>query len=78
MNLRLANINDIPKLKIMYRKIIDNMNKNNILICDEYYPCKIFNDDIKNNRLYLLEEEHSDIVTAFVLCKSNIRESFVK
>ena len=30
MNLRLANLNDLSKLKIMYKEIIDNMSKNNI------------------------------------------------
>ena len=53
MNLRLANDNDLAKVKAMYRKIIDNMNSNNIGIWDEIYPCEFFKDDIDNNRLYL-------------------------
>ena len=32
MNLRLAYLNDLSKLKVMYKEIIDNMNKNNIEI----------------------------------------------
>lgn len=32
MRLRLANSYDLPQLKIVYEKIIDNMNKNNIQI----------------------------------------------
>jgi len=78
MNLRLANINDLPKLKPMYGKIIDNMNRNNIPIWDEIYPCEFFSDDVENNRLYLLVEEHDDIVAAFALCDSNAGESYVK
>lgn len=35
MNFRLANIYDLPKLKVVYGKTIDNMNKNNIQIWDE-------------------------------------------
>ncbi|STA99884.1 N-acetyltransferase GCN5 [Clostridium baratii] len=35
MNFRLANIYDLPKLKVVYGKIIDNMNKNNIQIWDD-------------------------------------------
>lgn len=78
MNLRLANIYDLPKLKIVYGKIIDNMNKNNIPIWDEIYPCEFFAEDIENNRLYLLVEEHEEIVAAFALCESNDGESHVK
>ncbi|GAA0077653.1 hypothetical protein UT300005_20310 [Clostridium sp. CTA-5] len=78
MDLRLANINDLSKLKAVYGNIIDNMNRNNIPIWDEIYPCEFFRDDIENNRLYLLVEEHDDIVAAFALCESNTGESYVK
>ena len=37
MNFRLANNNDLAKVKAMYRKIIDNMNSNNIGIWDKIY-----------------------------------------
>lgn len=78
MDLRPANINDLSKLKAVYGNIIDNMNRNNIPIWDEIYPCEFFSDDIENNRLYLLVEEHDDIVAAFALCESNAGESYVK
>lgn len=78
MNLRLANINDLSKLKAVYRNIIDNMIRNKISIWDEIYPCEFFSDDIENNRLYILVEEHDDIVAAFALCESNAGESYVK
>jgi ribosomal protein S18 acetylase RimI-like enzyme len=78
MDLRLANINDLSKLKAVYGNIIDNMNRNNIPIWDEIYPCEFFSDDIENNRLYLLVGEHDDIVAAFALCESNAGESYVK
>ncbi|BCN30929.1 GNAT family N-acetyltransferase [Anaeromicropila herbilytica] len=77
MNLRLANSNDLSKLKAMYGKIIDNMNRNNIAIWDEIYPCEFFSNDIENNRLYVLIESN-DIVAAFALCESNDGESYVK
>lgn len=70
MNLRMANIDDLPQLKSVYGKIIYNMNKDNIQIWDEIYPCEFFYDDIKNNRLYVLEE-NNEIVSAFALCNSN-------
>ena len=78
MDLRLANISDLSKLKTMYGNIIDTMNSNNIPIWDEIYPYKFFNDDIENNRLYLLLEEHGDIVAAFALSDSHAGESYVK
>jgi ribosomal protein S18 acetylase RimI-like enzyme len=78
MELRLANIGDLSKLKAVYRSIINNMNKNNISIWDEIYPCEFFSDDIENNRLYLLVEENNDIVAAFALCESNSGEGYVK
>lgn len=78
MDLRLANINDLSKIKAVYGKIIDNMNRNNIQIWDEIYPCEFFRDDIENNRLYLLIHEHDDIVAAFALCESNAGESYVQ
>lgn len=78
MDLRLANINDLPKLKAVYGKIINNMERNNISIWDEIYPCQFFSDDIENNRLYLLIEDQDDIVAAFALCESNPGESYVK
>ena len=77
MDLRLANINDLSKLKTMYRNIIDNMIRNKISIWDEIYPCEFFSDDIENNRLYLLVEDNDDIVAAFALCESNAGESYV-
>ena len=78
MDLRLANINDLSKLKAVYANIIDNMNKNNVSIWDEVYPCEFFIDDIENNRLYVLVEENDDIVAAFALCELNAGESYVK
>ena len=70
MELRLANKSDLPQIKSMYRKLIDHMNQNNIAIWDEIYPCEFFQNDIKNNSLYLLTAEN-DIAAAFALCESN-------
>jgi ribosomal protein S18 acetylase RimI-like enzyme len=74
----LANINDLSKLKAVYRNIIDNMTKNKISIWDEIYPCEFFSDDIENNRLYVLVEDHDDIVAAFALGELNAGESYVE
>ena len=77
MNLRLAEKNDLPQLKTMYEKIIDNMNKNNIQIWNEIYPCEFFQDDIQNKSLYVLTE-NDDIIAAFALCESNDGEGHLK
>ncbi|NRT71945.1 GNAT family N-acetyltransferase [Clostridium beijerinckii] len=78
MNLRLAKLNDLPKLKAMYGNIIDDMDRNNIPIWDEIYPREFLNKDIENNRLYLLIEKDDNIVGSFALCESNAEESCVK
>ncbi len=77
MNLRMANIDDLPQLKYVYKKIIYNMNKDNINIWDEIYPCEFFYDDIVNNRLYILEE-NNEIISSFALCNSNSGAEHVK
>lgn len=78
MNLRLAKISDLLKLKAVYGNIIDNMNRNNRSIWDDIYPYEFFRDDIENNRLYLLVDEHDIIAAAFALCESNAGEDYVK
>lgn len=78
MDLRLANMKDLSKLKAVYRDIIDNMNKNNIKIWDEIFPCEFFSEDIENNRLYVMVDKKDDIVGAFALFESNTGENYVK
>lgn len=70
MNLKLATISDLPQIIKMYKKIIAKMNDDNINIWDEIYPCKCFENDIKNNQLYLLIN-NAEIIAAFALCHSN-------
>lgn len=77
MEFRLANINDLSQLKAVYRNIIHNMNKENIHIWDETYPCEFFSNDITNNSLYILTE-NKEILSAFTLCDSNAGSEFVK
>lgn len=77
MNFRLADMDDLPQLKAIYEKIINKMNKDNIQIWDEIYPCEFFGDDIENNRLYVLVETN-EIVSAFALCDSNAGAEYVK
>lgn len=69
MDIRLATFEDLPRLKAMYAKIIESMNKNNIQIWDEWYPYEMFPDDIAKKQLYVLTE-NADILSAFALCDS--------
>lgn len=71
MKLRLANKQDLPQLKTMYKDIGENMNKNKITIWDDVYPSIFFESDILNKQLYVLEDD-SVIVSAFCLCDDNI------
>lgn len=77
MNLRLADMNDLPQLKAVYQEIIEKMNHDNIRIWDEIYPCEFFSDDIQNNRLYVLTQQ-DEIAAAFVFCDTNAGEEAVK
>ena len=64
MEFRLARIEDLKQLKIIYKEIIKNMNKNNIQIWDDIYPCEFFEDDINNKRLYVIADDE-EIISAF-------------
>lgn len=77
MKFRLAEMDDLPQLKAVYKEIIDHMNRDNIQIWDEIYPCDFFQEDIENNRLYILTD-NNDIAAAFALCDSNPGENYVK
>ena len=70
MEFRLANLQDLPQIKNVYKEIIKDMNSKQIEIWDEIYPCEFFEEDIRNNRLYVLVE-NDEIISAAVLCDSN-------
>jgi len=75
--LRLASIDDLSQLKFIYKKIVDNMNSNNLEIWDDIYPCEFLKEDIENNRLYVLVK-NNEIIGAFALCDSNAGEEYIK
>lgn len=77
MNLRLATLDDLPKLKTMYREIIASMHQKGLTIWDEVYPCEFFACDIEKHRLHLLVDCTDTIVAAFTLCESNSGEPYV-
>ena len=53
------------------------MDENGIQIWDDIYPCEFLEDDIKNNRLYLLTNKN-EIISAFALCDINTGENAVE
>ena len=76
MKLRLAVLEDLPELKIMFQKIIAQMYDNGIKIWNEFYPYEEFEGDIISNNLYLLTSK-GVIVAAFGLYNSIAgRENF--
>lgn len=77
MRFRMANSDDLPMIKEMYGKIIEEMYKNDIKIWNEYYPCECFLEDIELNRLFVLEND-VEVVAACTLCNSNSGEDVIK
>lgn len=76
MVFRLAEMNDLPQIKSMYREIVRQMDANGIRIWDDVYPCEFFEADIQNGHLYLLLDGGA-LVSAFALCPSSAGESHV-
>ena len=70
INFRLATNADLPQLKKMFLDIIKDMKKNNMDLWDDVYPLCLLEEDIIQQRLYLLCE-HQDILSAFVLMSSD-------
>lgn len=77
MDFGLAVMQDLEQLKDVYREIIKNMNEKGIQIWDDIYPCEFFEEDIKNNRLYILKD-NSEIISAFALCGVSTGENAVE
>lgn len=77
MDFRLAIMEDLPQLKAVYKDIIQNMNNNQLQIWDDVYPCEFFEEDIRNNRLYILLD-NDEIVSAFALCDINPSEESIE
>lgn len=77
MDFRLAVMQDLSQIKDMYQQIVKTMNQQNIKIWDDIYPCNFFEEDIKNNQLYVLLN-NGEIVSAFVLRATNAGEKAVQ
>ena len=77
MKIILAEKKDLVDIKEMYVKIINNMISNGITIWNEYYPIEVFEEDIRENNLYLLKN-NDVILGAFALYEHKDIESDVK
>ena len=76
MGFRIADTEDLPRLKEVYRDIVKDMDSRGICIWDEIYPCEFLQEDILKGRLYLLEE-NGVILSAFALCGEHDGETKV-
>ena len=77
MDFRLAVMQDLAQIQAVYKDIIEKMNREQIQIWDDIYPCELFDEDIRNNRLYVLLD-NDVVVSAFVLCDTNSGEKSVE
>ena len=77
MDFRLAVMQDLTQIKSVYEDIIKKMNREQIQVWDDIYPCEFFAEDIRNNRLYVLLD-NDKVVSAFVLCDANSGEKTIE
>lgn len=78
MELRKAEMSDLIQLKAVFTEIVEEMTRScNGRIWNDYYPCELFEDDIKRNELYVLTD-NDIIVSAFVLCGTNEAENYIE
>ena len=76
MIIRKAVKQDMPQLQVMYEAIIAHMYAQQICIWDAVYPCICFPEDIKQERMYVLQKD-ARILAAFALCEHNKGEQHV-
>lgn len=67
---RRAVMQDLPQVKAVYENIVRHMLHRGLSIWDEWYPCMVFEEDIRRRRLYLLLDENG-IAAAFALSDTN-------
>ncbi len=77
MKLRLAEMADLPQLKEVFTEITAEMTHNCGQIWNNYYPCELFEEDIENKALYILED-NGTIASAFALYETNPAEEYIE
>lgn len=73
---RPARPEDLPRIQDVYRAIIQKMDRENIPIWDDVYPCETFPSDIAHQRLYL-REEGGELLAAFALSPAHDGEELL-
>ncbi len=77
MEFRRANIEELENVKEVFSNIIIDMEKHNISIWDEIYPCDFFEQDIKDRKLYVLYDNEI-LLSAFTILEYNEGEKAIK
>lgn len=77
MIFRLATLQDLPRLKDMYRRIMTYLDEVDMQIWDEHYPCELLEGDVEKRQLYIMAQGDTP-VAAFALCQSSAGEHCVE
>lgn len=68
MNIRIAKLNDLDEINLIYIDVIKNLNEKNIYMWDNEYPFCEFQNDINKFEMYVIEKNNK-IIGAFSICK---------
>lgn len=77
MDIRKAQMSDLVQLKAVFTAITEEMTRVCGKIWNDYYPCELFEDDIKREEIYVMMDD-TVIAGAIVLCETNPAEEFIK
>lgn len=66
MEFRLAKPNDLVEIQTLYKKLIERLGEDNVVLWNNEYPHQAFGDDIADGRLYVLLDEER-IISAVAL-----------
>ena len=62
MNIRKAQMSDLVQLKAVFTAITEEMTRVCGKIWNNYYPCELFEDDIKREEIYALDDDTSGMI----------------
>lgn len=69
LNIRLSTLNDLNDINLLFRKVVDDLNNiKKINMWNTVYPFCEFEKDIKNQGMYLVENENQ-IIGSFTLAE---------
>ena len=77
LNIRLATLNDLNDINLLFRKVVDDLdNIKKINMWNTVYPFCEFEEDIKNQGMYLIENENK-IIGSFTVTEYDDPENHV-